>query len=70
VKRIDILYGGSTYSVGGRELADLQEEIGAAASSPSGAWVQVNDGEGMQRTAYLLVGPGTSIAVVPVPDVV
>jgi hypothetical protein len=29
VKRIDIYYGGEHYSVGGRELADVQADIAA-----------------------------------------
>jgi hypothetical protein len=67
VKRIDIYYGGEHYSVGGRELADLQADI-AASLAAGGGWLTVNDGEGAHRTAFLLIAPGVPIAVVPVPQ--
>ena len=65
MKRIDIHYGGDQYSVGGRDLAELQEEI-TGGDTPR--WLKVNDGEGAPRTAYLLLAPGIPIAVVPIPD--
>ena len=69
MKRIDIQYGGNMYSVGGRDLTELQRHIADVATAPAGGgWMQVNDGEGEERPAYLLLTPGTSIAVIPVPD--
>lgn len=65
MKRIDIHYGGDQYSVGGRDLAELQDEI-TGGHDPR--WLKVNDGEGAPRTAYLLLAPGIPIAVVPIPD--
>ncbi len=67
MKRIDIVYDGQLYSVGGRDLSDLLEEVRSAIAD-GGRWVQVNDGEGERREALLFVGPGTSIAVIPIPD--
>ena len=67
MKRIDIFYGGEHYSVGGRELDDVLEEISSGIASGV-HWLSVNDGEGAPRQAYLLLTPGTQIAVVPVPD--
>lgn len=67
MKRIDIVYGGELYSVGGRELDDVRQEvIDGMLSAPQ--WLRVNDGEGMRREAFLLLTPGVPIALVPVPD--
>lgn len=67
MKRIDIVYGGEHYSVGGRDLAELRSEIEKGLRSGI-HWLEVNDGEGATRTAYLALTPGTPIAVVPIPD--
>ncbi|MDF2492932.1 MAG: hypothetical protein K0Q58_1510 [Microbacterium sp.] len=67
MKRIDIEYGGQTYCVGDRELEDLQREISEGIRSGD-HWLHVNDGEGQRRDAYLHLGPGVSISVVPVPE--
>ena len=66
MKRIDVFYGGSHYSVGRRELAPLQAEIAALATE--GGWLLVNDGEGARRDSYLWVTPGVPIALIPLPD--
>lgn len=67
MKRIDITYGGEHYSVGGRDLGELLQEIEAGlAGGPH--WLEVNDGEGMMRAAHLLLTPGVALAIVPVPD--
>jgi hypothetical protein len=67
MKRIDIYYGGNHYSVGDRDFDDLQREIISAVSSgPS--WIEVNDGEGAPRSAYLLLSPGVPLTVVPIAD--
>lgn len=67
MKRIDIYYGGEHYSVGGRDVEEVRQEIveGVAAGP---RWLEVNDGEGDVRTAYLLLSPGIALAVVPIPD--
>jgi hypothetical protein len=66
MKRIDLVYGGQRYSVGGRELDDLKKEIEVGlASGPT--WIIVNDGEGEPRPAHLLIVPGVEIAVIPIP---
>jgi hypothetical protein len=66
MKRIDILYGNALYSVGGRELEEIQAEI--AALTERGGWLLVNDGEGARRDAYLWLNPGVPIALIPIPD--
>lgn len=67
MKRIDIVYGGQTYSVGGRDVDELQREIAEGATRPEGHWLEVNDGEGHPRPTFLFLNPGVSIAVVPIP---
>jgi hypothetical protein len=67
VKRIDINYAGQTYSVGGRSLSEITREVEQAVRD-GGSWLTVNDGEGDPREALLFVGPGTPIAIIPIPD--
>lgn len=66
MKRIDIIYGGHSYSIGGRELEELQTEITTGLQTGT-HWLRVNDGEGMKRDAYLLITPGTSVSLIPIP---
>ena len=65
MKRIDIRYGGELYSVGGRDLDDLREEI-VRGVARGGQWLQVNDGEGTRRDAQLLLHPGVPISIIPI----
>lgn len=67
MKRIDVHYQDTRYSIGGRELADVQAEIVSYAST--GGWLLVNDGEGERRDALLWITSATPIALVPIPDV-
>ncbi|QIG38662.1 hypothetical protein G5T42_03490 [Microbacterium sp. 4R-513] len=67
MKRIDVVYDGHTYSVGGVELEDLQQEIAeGVAGGPH--WLKVNEGEGDRRDALLLITPATSISLIPIPE--
>lgn len=65
MKRIDIYYDGHLYSVGGRDLDDLKQEI--ADAETHGGWIVVNDGEGARRDAHLRITPGTPITLIPIP---
>ncbi|WP_214466639.1 hypothetical protein [Microbacterium flavescens] len=67
MKRIDIVYGGEHYSVGGRDLDSLRDEIEKAVAGGVG-WITVNDGEGAPRWAHLLLTAGVPLAVIPIPD--
>lgn len=67
MKRIDIHYGGERYSVGGRDVDGVLTEIEQGLGT-GGHWLEVNDGDGAPRTAYLLITSGVPVAVVPVPD--
>lgn len=65
MKRIDIYYGGRHYSVGGRPLRELRDEIDGMLGRGSG-WIEVNYGEGSMAPAQLLITPGVDIALLPV----
>ena len=67
MKRIDIAYGGDHYSVGGRSLTELQDEILTGLAQGT-HWLQVNDGEGEPRPSYLLISAGGPLALIPIPD--
>ena len=67
MKRIDVYYGGHVYSVGQREIEDLQQIV-SEAQAGNGTWLLVNDGEGTRRDAYLWISSGTSIALVPIAE--
>lgn len=67
MKRIDIVYGGQSYSVGQREIEALREEILAGVRAGDGYWLEVNSGEGAPRPTYLLITAGTDIALTPIP---
>lgn len=66
MNRIDIVYGGKPYSLGGRSIASIQDEIGAAIAAGVPYWINVNSGEGHYEDAYLLIAPGISVAMVNV----
>jgi len=67
MKRIDIRYGGDTYSVGGRDLEELRQEI-LSGLERGRYWLTVNDGEGMRRDAQLLITPGVPLCLIPIPN--
>jgi hypothetical protein len=66
VTRIDIVYGGKPYTLGDRTIESLRAEIIDAVSSGAPSWLRVNSGAGRYQDAYLLISPGTAIAIVDV----
>ncbi len=64
VKRINILYAGKQYSVSGRDIDEVKEEIRAAVESAVPTWLEVNVGEGKYKRADILLSPGVDVAVV------
>lgn len=64
MNRIDIVYGGRPYSLGGRSVASIQEELAGALAAGGPYWLRVNSGEGRIEDAYLLISPGISVALV------
>ncbi|GAB3118652.1 hypothetical protein [Glaciibacter psychrotolerans] len=64
MNRVDIVYGGSEYSLGGRTAESIQQEITAAMSAHTPYWLPVNRGGGRFEGAFLLISTGIPIAVV------
>lgn len=63
MKRIYVIYEGTTYSVSGREPEDLRQEITDAARSGEPHWLRVNYGEGTPAATDLLLVSGVGIAL-------
>lgn len=74
MNRIDIDYGGKQYTLGDRNVDALRAEIADAVATGVPTWLLVSSGAGRHQDAYLLITPGTPIAVLDVqpngPDVV
>ncbi|SDY46847.1 hypothetical protein [Herbiconiux ginsengi] len=64
MKRINILYDGKQYSVSGRDVDEVKEEIRAAVESAVPTWLEVNVGEGKYKRADILLSPGIAVAVI------
>lgn len=64
MSRIDIVYDGRPYSLGGRDVESIQVEINDAIAAGETYWLPVNAGEGRYEDAYLLIAPGIPIALV------
>ncbi|HSP53625.1 MAG TPA: hypothetical protein VLO00_12090 [Cryobacterium sp.] len=66
MNRVDIVYGGAQYSLGGRSLDSIQTEIETALGSGKPYWLRVNSGGGRFEDAYLLIVPGIPFAILNV----
>jgi hypothetical protein len=66
MNRIDIVYAGKPYSIGGRSLNDIQLEISEGVASGEPKWLKVNSGEGRAESAYLLLAEGVPVVLVDV----
>jgi hypothetical protein len=66
VNRVDIVYGGGQYSLGGRSLESIQNEVETALASEKPYWLRVNSGGGRFEDAYLLILPGIPFAILNV----
>jgi hypothetical protein len=63
MKRVDVQYDGEHYSIGGRELSEVQDEVARGLDSGRTTWLEVNYGEGKSRPAVLALSPGVTIAL-------
>jgi hypothetical protein len=68
MKRVDIKYDGSEYSIGNRHIDEVQAEIDAGLLAPEPAWLTVNSGEGRIQSARLLITPGVSFSLIGIDD--
>ncbi|MBM7505503.1 hypothetical protein ACFPER_00200 [Agromyces aurantiacus] len=66
-KRVNILYGGSQYSVGQADVEAIKATVEQAFTTGTALWITVNHGEGRPQPAELLVGPGIPISIIPIP---
>ena len=66
MKRIDVMYGGTQYSIGEQDYDTVKAAIVDAAASGATSWLAVNHGEGRMQPAELLIGPGIPIALLPI----
>ena len=63
MKRVNIIYDGEHYSIGNRDVYELQAEIAEALKSGEPHWLRVNHGEGSYQIADLLLAPGIHISI-------
>lgn len=68
MKRINLVYGGATYSISGWNPEDLQTEIAAALNNGKHLWLTVNQGEGTPQEARLLITAGVDLALIPIAE--
>jgi hypothetical protein len=66
MKRINVFYDGQQYSVGDRDLSEVETQISDALVSGAPHWLDVNGGEGAPHAVRLLILPGIAIALSPV----
>jgi hypothetical protein len=64
VKRIQLVYGGRTYTISNRDYDEVCAQIEELAGSGRPGWLEVNSGEGRPTTTRLLITPGSEIAVI------
>ncbi len=66
MKRVEIVYDGIEYSIGGRDIADVRAEIDRAVRAGQPYWLTAFRGEGKPQQVSLLVAPGTAISLADV----
>lgn len=64
MKRINILYGGKQYSISGRDIDEVKEDIRSAVEKATPTWLEVNVGEGRFKRASILLSPGIDVSVI------
>jgi hypothetical protein len=66
MKRIYVYYEGVPYTIAGRELRDVKDEIERALATGAPHWLKVNHGEGTLRETEVLIAKGVGIALIPI----
>ncbi|NQX17287.1 hypothetical protein [Rathayibacter sp. VKM Ac-2857] len=64
MKRVDILYDGTVFTVSNRTVEEFQAEVDAALAAPAPQWLTVNYGEGRANTALILITPFTALTII------
>lgn len=68
MKRIEIIYDGQRYSVGGGDIDALRAKVESVQTAAEPTWLDVFSDEGRPQPAQLLLLPGLPIALIPVQD--
>ena len=66
MKRVEILYGGTPYSLHDTTAADVRASIERALDGSASRWLTVNQGEGQPRETSILITPGVAFSVADV----
>lgn len=66
MKRINLIYDGVPYAVGGVSLVDLKAEVQRIVASGSPEWLRVTCGEGRPQPVDILIQPGVGTALIEV----
>jgi len=66
VKRVEIIYGGTPYSLSDTSAAEVRADVERALDGESSRWLVVNQGEGEPRKTAILITPGVAFSVADV----
>jgi hypothetical protein len=66
VKRVEIIYGGSPYSLTDTSADEVREQVEQALDGSASRWMTVNQGEGQPRETSILITPGVAFSVADV----
>jgi hypothetical protein len=66
VKRVEITYGGSRYSLSDTTAEAVRTDVERALDGEASRWLVVNQGEGEPRETTILITPGVAFSVADV----
>ena len=66
MKRVEIIYGGTPYSLSDTSAAEVRADVERALDGESSRWLVVNQGEGEPRKTAILITPGVAFSVADV----
>ncbi|MBF4460951.1 MULTISPECIES: hypothetical protein [unclassified Rathayibacter] len=66
MKRVEIIYGGTPYSLTETTAAEVRADVERALGGSSSCWLTVNQGEGEPRATSILITPGVALSVADV----
>ncbi|NQX18327.1 hypothetical protein [Rathayibacter sp. VKM Ac-2857] len=64
MRRLDIVYNGTPYTVSDRTVDEFRAEVDAALASATPQWLTVNHGEGRVNSALILITPHTALTII------
>ncbi|QHC57278.1 hypothetical protein [Rathayibacter sp. VKM Ac-2760] len=66
MKRVEIIYGGTSYSLHDTTAEIVREKVEKALDGSASLWLTVNQGEGKPRETSILITPGVAFSVADV----